>query len=44
MGQDVVVLVELELFADYHQVAVFDDGSTTDLGVLDQDVGDTPLR
>jgi hypothetical protein len=32
MGQDVVVLTELELFADYHQLAVFDEGSTTDLG------------
>jgi hypothetical protein len=32
MRQDVVVVAELELFADYHQLAVFDEGSTTDLG------------
>jgi hypothetical protein len=30
--QDVVVLTELKLFADYHQVHVFDEGAVTDLG------------
>jgi hypothetical protein len=30
--QDGVVLPELKLFADYHQVSVFDEGSATDLG------------
>lgn len=42
MRQDVVVLAELKLFADYHQIAVFDEGSTTDLGEAwtDQAVSD----
>jgi hypothetical protein len=40
--QDVVVLAELKLFADYHQVVVFDEGSSTDLGEAwtDQAVSD----
>jgi hypothetical protein len=32
VGQDVVVLAELKLFADYRQVHIFDEGSMTDLG------------
>jgi hypothetical protein len=32
VGQDGVVLAELKLFADYRQLHVFDEGSTTDLG------------
>jgi hypothetical protein len=36
------VPAELELFADYHQIHVFDEGSTTDLGEAwtDQAVSD----
>lgn len=36
------MLAELELFADYHQLSVFDEGSTTDLGEAwtDQAVSD----